>query len=125
MSALLHGIVAEHGEIAALIGDVRRQHDEGAGWEDLARLLDDLVATVTSHFESEEKTMEQAGYPMLAEHRANHSTFLRRLHILRAECDRRETELMAIFMDSLDNWFKNHERSADGLMLDYLAKHRG
>jgi hemerythrin len=61
---------------------------------------------------------------MLVEHRKNHETFLRRLRILRAECDRRETELMSVFMDLLDNWFKNHERTADGLLLDYLAKQR-
>jgi len=124
MSAQLKGIVSEHGEIAALIAEVRRKHDDGADWADLARMLDSLVATVTMHFESEEKAMEQAGYPLLAEHAANHATFVRRLQVLRAECDRRETELMAIFMDSVENWFKNHERTADGLVLDYLAAHR-
>ena len=31
---------------------------------------------------------------------------------------------MSVFMDLLDNWFKNHERTADGLLLDYLSKPR-
>jgi len=124
MAATQKGIVAEHGELAALISSVRKSHAAGATWDELARMLDELVETVRAHFESEEKQMEKAAYPLLAEHANNHETFLRRLRILRAECDRRETELMAVFMDLLDNWFKNHERTADELLLEYLEKHR-
>ena len=104
MSALERGIIGEHGEIASLIANLRRRHAEGLAWTELALLLDQLVATVASHFESEEKAMAKTGYPGLDEHRANHETFLRRLRVLRDECDRRETELMAVFMDLLENW---------------------
>jgi hemerythrin-like metal-binding protein len=124
MVAVNRGIVDEHTELAALISSVRRSHAAGASWEDLARMLDELVATVRAHFTSEEQQMERAAYPMLVEHRKNHETFLRRLLILREECDRQQTELMAVFMDLLDNWFKNHERTADGLLLEYLSKQR-
>jgi hemerythrin-like metal-binding protein len=124
MVAVQKGIVDEHTALAALITAVRRNHAAGATWEALARELDALVETVRAHFESEEQQMEKAGYPMLVEHRKNHETFMRRLLILRAECDRQETELMAVFMDLLDNWFKNHERTADGLLLEYLEKQR-
>ena len=121
MPALPVGIIAQHGVLASLIKDVRQAHARGASWEELARRLDHLIETVREHFESEEQDMEHASYPLLAEHRKNHETFLRRLHVLREECDRRETELMSVFMDLLDNWFKNHERTADGLVLEYLA----
>lgn len=124
MATAQDGIVAEHGELAALISEVRKSHAQGATWDELARMLDELVETVRTHFESEENQMERAAYPLLVEHRKNHETFLRRLRILRAECDRRETELMSVFMDLLDNWFKNHERTADELLLEYLARHR-
>ncbi len=124
MAATQKGIVAEHGELATLISRVRKSHAAGATWDELARMLDELVETVRSHFESEEQQMAKAAYPLLAEHANNHETFLRRLRILRAECDRRETELMAVFMDLLDNWFKNHERTADELLLEYLEKNR-
>jgi hemerythrin-like metal-binding protein len=121
MPALPAGLVAQHSALAALIADVRAAHARGASWEDLAKKLDILVATVTEHFVSEEREMSQAHYPMLVEHAKNHETFLRRLKILRAECDKRETELMAVFMDLLENWFKNHERTADELVLEHLA----
>jgi hemerythrin-like metal-binding protein len=121
MPALPAGIVAQHSALAALISDVRAAHARGATWEDLAKRLDALVATVKEHFDSEEQEMAQARYPLLVEHAKNHETFLRRLRILREECDRRESELMAVFMDLLENWFKNHERSADELVIEYLA----
>ena len=122
MPGLPAGIVAQHSALAALISEVRGAHSRGASWDELAKMLDQLVAIVTEHFESEEQEMTQARYPMLDEHRKNHETFLRRLKILRAECDRRETELMAVFMDLLENWFKNHERTADELVLEYLSR---
>ena len=121
MPALPAGIVAQHSALAALITDVRAAHARGASWEELAKKLDQLVATVTEHFQSEEQEMAKARYPLLVEHAKNHETFLRRLRILREECDRRETELMSVFMDLLENWFKNHERTADELVLEHLA----
>ena len=124
MSALPAGIVAQHSEIARLIAEVRRSHAQGASWDALARMLDGLIEVVRQHFESEQDEMKNASYPLLVEHSANHDTFLRRLRVLRAECDRRETELMSVFMDLLDNWFKNHERTADQLVLDHLASQR-
>jgi len=124
MRTLPEGILAQHGELSSLIAGVRQAHAQGASWPDLARMLDGLIETVQAHFDSEEGEMARVAFPMLDEHRANHDTFVRRLQVLRAECDRRETELMALFMDMLDNWFKNHERTADQHVLDYLAGHR-
>ena len=49
-----------------------------------------------------------------------HATFMRRLIVLRRECDRRETELMGMFIELLDNWFKNHERTADAQVIAFL-----
>lgn len=121
MMSLSEGIVAQHGEIAALIKELREAHAAGASWTDLAQRLDRLIGVVHEHFEGEQHAMNGASYPLLVEHSQNHDTFLRRLGVLRAECDRRETELMSVFMDLLDNWFKNHERTADQLVLDYLA----
>ena len=121
MPALQRSIVDEHSALASMIAHVRHVHAKGATWEELARHFDELIAAVSAHFESEERNMAEVTYPQIVEHRTNHETFLRRLRMLRAECDRRETELMAVFMDMLENWFKNHERTADELLLKYIS----
>jgi hemerythrin len=65
--------------------------------------------------------MERGGYPKLAEHRRHHATFLRRLTVLRVECDEQQTELMSSFVKSLETWLKNHERTADRDVLEFLG----
>lgn len=119
-SPLPGGILDQHAHISTLIGELRTAHADGVPWEELAESLDHVLEYVRGHFAHEEEEMTAAGYPKLDEHQAAHNTFLRRLQVLRRECDRRETELMAMFIDLLDGWFKNHERTADAHVLSFL-----
>lgn len=115
------GILAQHAHVSKMVAGLRRAHAEGASWPELASKLDELLESVRWHFRSEEDEMEREGYPRLAEHRDHHRTFMRRLDLLRAECDRRQTELMATLTKSLENWFANHERTADKDVLEFLG----
>ena len=115
------GILAQHAHLTKGVGGLRRAHDEGAEWSELAAMLDELLETVRLHFASEEGEMERGGYPKLAEHRKLHHTFMRRLETLRAECDHGQTELMSALAGSLEAWLKNHERTADKDVLEFLG----
>lgn len=115
------GILSQHAHLAKGVVGLRQAHAEGATWSDLASRLDELVDAVRMHFASEEEEMERGGYPKIAEHRLLHATFLRRLLVLRAECDERHTELMSSLVKSLETWLKNHERTADREVLEFLG----
>lgn len=115
------GILAQHAHLSKMVAGIRRAHAEGAAWPELASRLDELLESVRIHFGSEEEEMEREGYPRLVEHRDHHRTFMRRLDLLRTECDRRQTELMATLTRSLENWFANHERTADKDVLEFLG----
>ena len=115
------GILSQHAHLAKGVADLRQAEADGASWADLAWRLDDLVERVRLHFASEEDEMQRSGYPKLAEHRQHHATFLRRLTVLRAECDEQQTELMSSFVKSLETWLKNHERTADKDVLEFLG----
>ncbi len=117
---LPRGILAQHGHIRSHISALGRAHATGATWEDLAQRVDELLEDVRLHFEHEEEEMAKAGYTQLEEHRGAHTTFLRRLRVLREECRRRETELMGMFIDLLENWFDNHERTADAHVIQSM-----
>jgi hemerythrin len=115
------GILSQHAHLARGVADLRKAQADGAAWSELASRLDDLVEGVRMHFASEEAEMQHNGYPKVAEHRLLHATFLRRLIVLRAECDARRTELMASFVKTLESWLKNHERTADRDVLEFLG----
>lgn len=115
------GILSQHAHLTKGVVGLRQAHAEGAPSSELARRLDELVASVRRHFDTEEDEMERSGYPKLAEHRLLHATFLRRLVALRAECDEQQTELMSTLIKSLETWLKNHERTADKDVLEFLG----
>lgn len=115
------GVAAQHGHLSASIHGLRHAHAAGHAWEELAAAIDELMADVQKHFEYEELLMERAHYPRLEQHRNQHSSFLRRLIALRAECDRRETELMGVLVELLEAWFKSHEQTADRHAMEYLG----
>lgn len=104
-----------------MVSRLREAEAAGAPWTDLASQIDHLLEHVRGHFATEEDEMERAKYPKLEEHRHLHQTFMRRLQVVRDECDRRETELMSLFTELLENWFKNHERTADQHVLEFLG----
>lgn len=118
---LPEGIIAQHGHLRHKIRRLRRAQEGGRSWEDLARILDELLADVSGHFQAEETVMELSRYPRFAEHQSLHRTFMKRLEALRVECDRRETELMSVFIELLESWFKNHESTADKDALSFMG----
>lgn len=115
-------IVEQHGRISSLLSELHATYARGIDWDELARTLDHVLDVVRQHFADEETQMTSAGYPKLVEHQASHATFLRRVQVLRSECNRRETELMSMFIDLLDAWFRNHERTADQHVLSFLER---
>lgn len=113
LSTLPDGIAAQHGHLVELIRQLRAAHAAGTGWEELAGMLDTLLHDFDEHFSYEELIMDRGGYPRLDEHKAQHAAFLGKVHALRRECDRRETELMGVLVELLETWLRNHEKSAD------------
>lgn len=106
-------VSAQHGHLASLTAGLRRMHANGASWDVLAHAIDRLLRDVLRHFMAEEVVMEAARYPRLHEHRNEHDVFLRRLEVVRLECERKQTELMPLLVEMLDNWFKQHEATWD------------
>jgi hemerythrin len=115
------GILAQHAYVAKLVGALREAQTEGARPTDLMARLEQVLESVRAHFQSEEEEMEHYGYPHLDSHRQQHETFMRRLIVLRAECDGGDEDLIMMFAESLENWLAAHERTADNDVLTFLG----
>jgi hemerythrin len=62
----------QHGILMDTMNDLRQAVVKGCGQEPMSALLDRLIEFTRMHFFSEERLMEQSGFPGLAEHRAEH-----------------------------------------------------
>jgi hemerythrin len=66
----------QHNILMDTMNELRMATVRGAGREQLSEILDRLIEFTRMHFWSEEQLMEQAGFPGLAEHRAEHHSLL-------------------------------------------------
>ena len=66
----------QHGILMDTINELRLALVHGGGRERVSEHLDRLIEFTRMHFWSEEKLMEDAGFPGLAEHRAEHHRML-------------------------------------------------
>jgi hemerythrin-like metal-binding protein len=66
----------QHAILMDTINDLRLALVHGCGPQQVSEHLDRLIEFTRMHFWSEEQLMEQAGFPGLAEHRAEHHRML-------------------------------------------------
>src|SRR5271157_459906 len=69
----------QHSILMDAVDVLHRASMRGAGRQQIGELLNQLLEFTRMHFASEEKLMEQFGFPGLAEHRAEHRRFLSHL----------------------------------------------
>ena len=115
------GILAQHAYVAKLVATLREAQTRGELPADLASRIDEVLDVVRAHFQSEEEQMQEHGYPKLEAHHQQHVTFLRRLVVLRTECEGGDSDLVTMFAESLEHWLEAHERTADEEVLAFLG----
>ena len=86
-------------------------------------LLTRLIEFTRMHFLSEEKLMEQYGFPGLAEHRAEHQRLLAQLQKFITRLQHHEDVHMDDFLCFLHDWFINHVASLDQQYGPWLNRH--
>lgn len=95
---------------------------KGAGQEELGNLLDFLGRYVVEHFGTEERYMEQYGYPDAPEHRRQHAGFVQYYQDVRARIDRDGASLSTLLQVQkyVVDWLNNHIRKSDKALGAYL-----
>ncbi len=86
----------------------------------ITRLFDELENFAVEHFETEERLMDQSGYPGCRDHRVAHRQLLDEAALLRNKLT--EGGEWAVLQE-LKNWLFLHIASFDKPMADYLSQH--
>ena len=119
-------IDGQHRELFARIGALLEASRSGRSREEVVRLLEFLGSYVVDHFAVEERIMEEAGYPRLGGHRAEHLQFMKELAILRHELKSEgPTKLFVIRVGNrVTEWLREHIYRTDRILADWLKAHR-
>jgi hemerythrin len=119
-------IDGQHRELFARIGALLEASRSGRSREEVVRLLEFLGSYVVDHFAVEERIMEEAGYPRLGGHRAEHLQFMKELAILRHELKSEgPTKLFVIRVGNrVTEWLREHIYRTDRILADWLKAQR-
>lgn len=110
----------QHGVLMDTLNDLRQAATRGAGRERVRDEMRRLVEFTGMHFASEERLLDQHGFPGAAEHRAAHEHLLDQIRRLLLQAEHAgETELQTI-TGVLRGWFVEHIEQLDRTYGDWL-----
>jgi len=91
----------------------------------LVEALDSLRSYVKYHFRTEEKLMEERGYPELEQHRKEHELFSERIYLFAQRPLDQTGETLEEMQSFLLNWLIKHIQRTDRKYVPYLRDDQG
>ena len=117
-------IDTEHKELFRLINDFHTHWLEAQDRRDIARVLNQLISYAQMHFQHEEKIMEAAGYPKLAQHQKIHEALIDSIFQLHKSYSEGNLHLEINTMKFVRNWLIEHILKNDYLFRDFLSRQK-
>jgi hemerythrin len=116
----------QHRELFARVGALLEASRNQRSREEVIRLLEFLGGYVVEHFGAEERRMEEAGYPKIDGHRAEHRQLVKELEVLRHELKSEgPTRLFVIRVGNrVTEWLREHIYRTDRLLGEWLRAQR-
>jgi len=103
----------QHREFIALIKRLHTLSRTDVSRKELRTTLAELMAHAQKHFTDEEAHMRRTGYPLLAEHEAEHDAAAAKIHALLVH-DADEPDLYRFLSNFLATWVTRHIMGRDG-----------
>ncbi len=117
-------IDAEHRELFRLLNDFHTRWVDAHNRQDIARVLNQLIAYAQIHFQHEEKIMADAGFHKLAEHQQIHEAMIDTIFALHKSYEEGNLHLEMDTMKFLKSWLVGHILDNDYIFRDFLARRK-
>lgn len=108
-----HEIDQQHRNLVLMINGLHHAMMNGESAEALDALFHNLIQDAQTHFETEERLMQDCQYPGYAQHRLEHEEFLRTARDLRSRHRTGEIFLHIETLQFLVDWLARHDLDRD------------
>ncbi len=115
-------IDAQHHGLLDLLNELLDLMDGGRHPEDVTRIFVALSDYAQTHFSSEERYMQAASYPKLAQHRQEHVVFVDRVKELSRDYDPGDVRQVEETTTFLRDWYLTHITKSDQDYLPFLKR---
>ena len=110
-----------HRHLVDLLNELYDDSVSGASPERLREVLHDLINYATYHFYTEEKLMEQGGYPGLEAHKLEHAFFVEKVVNMQRGVHQGKQDLSGETIKFLVEWITHHILQNDFLFGEFEA----
>jgi len=116
-----------HFEEIAIINELLEQFERKMDLEMFSKSFYGLLEHMQEHFASEEKFMQESGYPSLQMHKADHDKVLNEARYADMTLrNRKDEDAMREYLeDELIPWLDQHIKAMDVPMADYVKMRNG
>lgn len=116
-------IDAQHMKLFDILNELHGAMKGGQGPAVTGALLEKLVKYTKEHFANEERFMQIAGYPGLAEHHGHHEALTSQVGDFIARYKKGEGAINVDLLSFLRDWLKNHIQREDKSYSSCLIEH--
>lgn len=110
----------QHKQLISILGDLYDAMQAQKTNEVLGKILNQLVSYTKTHFATEERYMEQAGYPDLASQKREHAAFTQKVVDFKESFDSGRTALSVSLASFVKDWLFSHISGSDKKYGPYL-----
>lgn len=103
----------EHKKLVEMVNELTDAMKAGHGKDVLGNILDGLISYTASHFQTEETYFQQIKYPLAAEHKKEHVTFVEKVTEFKKEFDEDRAVVSVSVLQFLSKWLQNHIKGTD------------
>lgn len=119
----IESIDIQHEELFRVINSMYdKMQREGMEKHALVEGLDSLRSYVKYHFRTEEKLMEEYGYPELEQHRKEHEVFSERIYLFAQRPLDQTNETLEEMQSFLLNWLIKHIQRTDRKYMQFFKE---
>lgn len=112
----------QHKKLVGLLNDLHRAMRAGQANNALKPLLTSLINYTLTHFRTEERYMQQYGYPQYAQHKSQHEQLTAKATDLKQRFESGQTMITLETMNFLKDWLQTHIQGSDKLYGKYFAE---
>ena len=115
----------EHHHLVLILNELDDAKRVGKGSRVMAEILDRLVDYTVVHFQSEEKLMEEYGFPGIELHRTQHQQLVDKVARFQTRFHSRRERITNEVMDFLKYWLTNHILVDDMAFGNHVTRNPG
>ncbi len=115
-------IDSEHRELCDRIDRLFAACSQGKGRDEIVKTLEFLESYTIKHFSDEEKLQRSSSYPKVAEHKAMHEFFIKKIADLKKDIVEHGASVGVVSQTNyfLMDWLLNHIQKVDTELANYI-----